>query len=118
VVAAPNRDYLTALVFPNLPPLRARFADASARYADDTVFLQSEEVRAFFAEIFAQHNRTHSASSEHIRRCLLLTQPPRLDHNETTDKGYINQLAVLRNRAAMVEKLYQEPPDPDVIILR
>src|ERR687886_424673 len=118
VVAAPNRDYLTALVFPNLPPLRARFADASTRYADDTAFLQSEEVRAFFAEIFAQHNRTHGASSELFRRCLLLTSPPRLDHNETTDKGYINQIAVLRNRAAMVEKLYQEPPDPDVIILR
>jgi feruloyl-CoA synthase len=56
--------------------------------------------------------------SEHVRRCLLLTSPPRLDHNETTDKGYINQSAVLRNRAAMVETLYQEPPDPDIIILR
>ena len=118
VVAAPNRDYLTALVFPNLPLLRARFSEASARAADDGAFLACEEVRAFFSAIFLQHNREHVASSNHFMRYMLLDTPPRLDHNETTDKGYINQIAVLRNRAAMVEKLYQEPPDPDVIILR
>jgi feruloyl-CoA synthase len=118
VVAAPNREYLTALIFPNLPPLRARFSEASVRYADDAAFPQYEEVRAFFAEIFAQHNRQHVASSYHFLRCLRRMTPPRLDHNETTDKGYINQIAVLHNRAELVEKLYQEPPDPDIIILR
>lgn len=111
VVAAPNRDYLAALVFPNFPPLRARFAEASARYPDDADFVRASEVRAFFAEVFTQHNGDHhSANSEHFLRCLLLAAPPRLEHNETTDKGYINQGAVLRRRADAVQTLYAGGP--------
>lgn len=117
VVAAPNREYLAALVFPNLPALRGRFADVSARLDDDAAFLRCDEVRAFFADVFARHNGDHPSSSEHFARCLLLTVPPRLDANETTDKGYINQIAVLRNRADLVESLYQDDPDADVIVL-
>jgi len=118
VIAAPNRDYLTALVFPNTPALRGRFADASARHSgDDGAFLGCDELRAFFADVFARHNEGQSASSGRIERALLLTAPPRLDANETTDKGYINQIAVLRNRADLVDLLYQEPCPPDVIQL-
>ena len=32
--------------------------------------------------------------------------PPSIDANEITDKGYINQRAVLAHRAAAVERLY------------
>ncbi len=115
VIAAPNRAYLTALVFPNTPALRARFAEASAEAPDDDAFLASDDVRAFFADVFARHNQAQSASSGRIERVLLLTVPPRLDANETTDKGYINQIAVLRNRADLVDLLYQEPAAPEVI---
>ena len=117
VVAAPNRDELTALVFPNVAVLRARFAVASASQPDDAAFLGCDDVRGYFAEVFARHNQAHPASSERFVRCLLLTTPPQLDQNETTDKGYINQGAVLRNRSALVEKLYQQPPDAEVIVL-
>jgi feruloyl-CoA synthase len=117
VVAAPNRDYLAALVFPNLPQLRARFGPASQRCPEDSQFLECQDVRAFFGELFAQHNSDCESTSDTFRRCLLLTTPPRLDHNETTDKGYINQIAVLHNRAELVEQLYQEPPGAAVIVL-
>lgn len=117
VVAAPNREYLAALVFPNLPALRARFAEVSALAGDDADFLRRDEIRSFFAGVFARHNRRHAGSSERFERCLLMVTSPRLDANETTDKGYINQIAVLRNRAELVERLYQETPDADVIVL-
>ncbi|HZS66353.1 MAG TPA: feruloyl-CoA synthase [Burkholderiales bacterium] len=45
-------------------------------------------------------------SSMHPRRLLVMTEPPSIDANEITDKGYINQRAVLERRAALVEKLY------------
>ena len=109
--------YLTALIFPNLPALRSHFTDASAQAPDDAAFLASADVRAFFAGVFTQHNRDHASSSERFARCLLLTTPPRLDANESTDKGYINQLAVLINRATEVERLYQTQPDAEVILL-
>jgi feruloyl-CoA synthase len=118
VVAAPNRDYLAALVFPNLAALRSRFADVGARAPDDdTAFLSSDEVRAFFTDVFARHNQEYPNNSGRIERVLLLAVPPQLDANETTDKGYINQIAVLRNRAGEVERLYQDDPDPDVVAL-
>jgi feruloyl-CoA synthase len=50
-----------------------------------------------------------------VCRALLLTDPPSIDANEITDKGYINQRAVLQRRAELVERLYAEPPDADVI---
>jgi feruloyl-CoA synthase len=116
VIAAPNREYLAALVFPNLPALRGRFADVSAGTTDDAAFLRSDEVRAFFQETFARHNQEYPRSSGRIERVLLLTVPPQLDANETTDKGYINQIAVLRNRANLVERLYMEPAPSEVIL--
>ena len=39
-----------------------------------------------------------------------------LDAGEVTDKGSINQRAVLGNRAVLVEKLHAEPPNPAVMM--
>jgi feruloyl-CoA synthase len=50
-------------------------------------------------------------SSMFPRRLLLLTEPPSIDANEITDKGYMNQRAVLERRAALVEKLYGDGAD-------
>jgi feruloyl-CoA synthase len=45
-------------------------------------------------------------SSTHPRRLLVMTEPPSIDANEITDKGYLNQRAVLERRAVLVDKLY------------
>jgi len=45
-------------------------------------------------------------SSTHPRRLLVMSEPPSIDANEITDKGYMNQRAVLERRAAAVEALY------------
>lgn len=49
-------------------------------------------------------------------RLLVLDQPPSIDDGEITDKGYINQRAVLERRAAHVEQLHED--GPEVISLR
>jgi feruloyl-CoA synthase len=41
--------------------------------------------------------------------------PPSIDTGEITDKGSINQRAVLKNRADLVERLYADSPDTDII---
>ena len=53
------------------------------------------------------------ALTTRIARVLFLRTPPRIDANEITDKGYINQRAVLSERAALVDALYSG--DPQVI---
>jgi feruloyl-CoA synthase len=45
----------------------------------------------------------------------LLPQPPSIDAGEITDKGYINQRAVLALRSATVERLYNPAPDDAVV---
>ena len=49
-----------------------------------------------------------TGSSNLIRRMLVLEEPPSLDAGEMTDKGSINQRAVLQRRAALVEELYSD----------
>ena len=48
---------------------------------------------------------------------MLMVEPPSIDGNERTDKGYINQRAGLERRADLVKKLYADRPGADVIIL-
>jgi feruloyl-CoA synthase len=117
VVAAPDREYLTGLVFPNVPVLRGRFADISEAQPEDADFLASEPITNFFRDIFKQHNAVQPGSSGRFERFILLTEPPGIDKNETTDKGYINQSAVLSHRAALVERLYTDPPPPEVVVI-
>jgi feruloyl-CoA synthase len=57
-------------------------------------------------------------SSTLIARAIVLTEPLSLDAHEITDKGSINQRAVLTNRAALVDDLYSPFPPPRVIEFR
>jgi feruloyl-CoA synthase len=54
-------------------------------------------------------------SSMHPTRALVMVEPASIDANEITDKGYINQRAVLEKRSALVERLHANPPARDVV---
>ncbi|HEV8691112.1 MAG TPA: feruloyl-CoA synthase, partial [Ideonella sp.] len=54
-------------------------------------------------------------TSQSPGRALLLAEAPNADAGEITDKGYLNQRAVLAHRAADVLALYSDTPHPDVI---
>jgi feruloyl-CoA synthase len=47
-------------------------------------------------------------SSGHATRALLLAEPASVDGGEITDKGYINQRAVLTRRAAALAVLQDD----------
>jgi len=79
--------------------------------------LAQEDLRRELAERLASYNRTAGGSSNRIERVLLLADPPSIDANEITDKGYINQRATLDRRATQVGALYAEPPGPAVIVI-
>jgi feruloyl-CoA synthase len=74
-----------------------------------------QALAARIADVLRTLRDEGAGSSQCPTRALVLTEPPSLDAGEITDKGYINQRAVLERRAALVERLYQEPPPPDVI---
>ena len=58
---------------------------------------------------------TGGGSSQTPARALVMDEPPSVDVGEITDKGYINQRAVITHRADLVELLYAASHDPRVI---
>jgi feruloyl-CoA synthase len=61
---------------------------------------------------FAAHA---TGSSTRIVRAIVLDEALSLDHHEITDKGSINQAAVLSRRARLVDDIYAEPPAAHVL---
>lgn len=72
--------------------------------------------RAAFEQRLAALAKTATGSSTHVARAIVLETPPQIDWSEVTDKGSINQRAVMAARAAEVEDLYREPPPPHVMV--
>ena len=68
------------------------------------------------AKALAKHNAANPANSQRVARALILPEPPSIDAGEITDKGYVNQRAVLTRRAGSVERLFRDG-DPDVMRL-
>ncbi len=117
VITGHDRDAIGILVFPNLAACRALCPRLPADAPADAVIAQPQ-VRDALAAGLRRHNATAQGSSTRIARALLLTEPPSIDANEITDKGYINQRAVLERRAALVALLYREPAPAEAIIVQ
>jgi len=104
VITGHERSEVGALVFLNAAAVKASgLDDAGVR----------EHLRAALLRFAAEAG---SGSSTHPVRALVMSEPPSIDANEITDKGYINQRAVLERRGAEVEKLYADPPAPEVVL--
>ena len=93
VIAGHDRDALTALIFPDLEQYDR--------------LKKAGQLRETFLPLLRSLSAASTGSSHRIERAILLEQPPSLDGGEVTDKGSINQSAVLQRRAALVEALYQ-----------
>ena len=105
VVCGQDREYVGLLGFPNIAACRQLAADSEARLTTAELLAHPAVVETLKAGL-AKMNAEGGGSSMQVRRVLLMTEPPSVDGNEMTDKGYINQRATLERRKALVEKLY------------
>ncbi|WP_338490322.1 feruloyl-CoA synthase [Pseudomonas trivialis] len=112
VITAPDRECLGALVFPRLYECR-RLAGLHAD-ASDAQVLASAPVRQWFGDWLQRLNREATGNASRVEWIALLDEPASIDRGEITDKGSINQRAVLQWRAAQVEALYRGE-DPTVL---
>ena len=119
---------LTSGTFVHVGPLRTRFIEHFAPLVRDVVITGDgrNEVGALIFSAgkvdrdelqmrLKTFEKQSSGSSNRITRAMVLEEPPSLDAGEMTDKGSINQRAVLARRAALVQELYQDPPGEKVI---
>jgi feruloyl-CoA synthase len=105
VVCGHGGDEVRFLVFPNIAACRALAGLPES--ASLEVVLGGSVVRGAIARGLATLKGQGGGSSSFATRALLLAEPPSVDGGEITDKGYINQRAVLMRRAAMVQRLDQ-----------
>lgn len=115
VVTGHDRDSVGFLIFPNVAACRKL-----AGLGDDAPVEQVVGHAAVIEHVTKGLNALRDAgtgSSTFADRAAMLTTPPSVDSGEITDKGYINQSAVLKARASLVEQLYGADTDPLIIRL-
>jgi feruloyl-CoA synthase len=115
VIAGLNRDEITAIVVLDLDGCRlinpALAADDIAAAASDAKVLEA------FRERFARLLAASTGSSNRISRAILLDAALSIDRGEVTDKGSINQRAVLEHRSRLIDEIYAPTPAAEIITL-
>lgn len=113
VIAGLNAEYLAILIIPDLQGCgQVTGSSGTPAYealVDDPVLLAAIQQR------LSEHARRNPTSTRCVRRAMLLPTAPSLDRGEITDKGSINQRAVLSHRASCVAALYAATPQPRVM---
>jgi len=115
VIAVENRGFIGLLAWVNPAGCRNLIgAGAPETLAGLTAHAA---VRTQVRAAIARWNAAQTGTSHRIARVLLLAEPPSIDENEITDKGYINQRRVLARRAADIDRLYAATPDDAVVVI-
>jgi feruloyl-CoA synthase len=109
VIAGHDREYAAALAWVNQGEARRVCG------VEGDVALDAPALRAHLADALARVN-AGAGSASRVERLLLLEEPPNMDAGEITDKGYVNQRAVLERRRGHVERLFAEPCDAAAIV--
>jgi feruloyl-CoA synthase len=116
LVAGQDRPFIGLLAWPNLHACRQIVGNPEAGFEE---VVKHPAVIACLKRGLEAHNKSVAGvSSMRIARAMLMAEPPSIDGNELTDKGYINQRAGLERRAGLVERLYADKPGEDVIVLQ
>jgi feruloyl-CoA synthase len=105
VIAGIDRDEIAMLAFPDVGACRALCRDLSDNAGVEEI-LGNPSVRAAFEALLESFATTSTGSSNCVARAMLMGEPPSLDGGEITDKGSLNQRAVLEQRASLVEEMY------------
>jgi feruloyl-CoA synthase len=104
VITGLNEKEVGALILPALIPCRRVLGlSDSATFADVASHPQLQKA---MANMVTELAKTATGSASRIARAVVLTDPPNIDKGEITDKGSINQRAVLKERADLVAALY------------
>ncbi len=114
VIAGINRDEVSALVILDLDGCRLVNPGLPA---DLVAAASDSSIREAFRERLTKFLATSTGSSTRITRAILIDTPLSIDRGEVTDKGSINQRAVLDHRGRLIEELYSPTPAAHVITL-
>lgn len=104
VVAAPNRERIGLLVFPRLDEVRA--LACAGNELSSVELLQHAVVKQWLQELIDRLNDSATGVATRIDWAAWISEPLSLERGELTDKGSVNQRAVLTHRAEKIDALY------------
>ncbi len=104
VIAGLDREYVGAILFLN-PEACRKLAGLADDIPNEVAFLH-ESVQQFIDEMLKELKTQATGSATLVAKAVIAIEPPSIDLGEITDKGSLNQRAVLKYRANLVEKLY------------
>ena len=115
VICGRDRGYIAAMIFPDWAHLQALVP--GGKDMDNETLVAEPHVKEVMAERLEQMAASSTGSSTRVKRICILTELPSIDGNEITDKGSINQRAVMSRREGIMNSLYEESPADHVISL-
>ena len=104
VLAGADRADIRALIWPTA---------ATAAGTPKALAALTDEIAA----LLAAFNADRHGAAHRIAAFRVMLDPPSIGAGETSDKGYVNQRAVLARRSSMVDELYADAPGDDVVLL-
>jgi feruloyl-CoA synthase len=116
VVTGHDRNEIGILAVPDVDACRALCPQLPSSAAAASV-LTHPAVRAWVCERLTTFAAASTGTSTRVTRAMILDEPPLLDALEVTDKGSLNQRAMLTRRASLVEELHAPVPSPRVVTI-
>ncbi|MCR9213917.1 MAG: AMP-binding protein [Proteobacteria bacterium] len=114
VIAGHDRDEIGIMIVPTEQVLKQLDQMNGAKSEDGELISETEVFSAVQTKLNS-YNQENKAPSRRIGKAAILARPLSVDKNEITDKQYINQGAVLTNRSTIVDRLFSNSLDPEVI---
>jgi feruloyl-CoA synthase len=115
VIAGLDADFLAVLIIPDVDACVTLIG--GPRTLTRAELASEPKLLAWIQQRLAAHASANPASTRAVRRARILPVAPSLDRGEITDKGSINQRAVLRHHADLVTELYSSSPPPQVVVI-
>ncbi|MFT4241921.1 MAG: feruloyl-CoA synthase [Acidovorax sp.] len=103
VLTGLNQKEVGALLFPAPACREVAGLGPDAPLAD---VVAHPAVRQRIEAVLNELARSATGSANRVARALLMSEPPSIDKGEITDKGSVNQRAVLKHREALVAALH------------
>jgi len=113
VIAGEGHDNVRVMAWLNAAGCRQLLGDETP--ATGAELARHPAIHRHVLNALKRWNSQNTGQSTRIRCALLLGDAPSIDANEITDKGYINQRAVLKHRSAELRRLFESGQHPDII---
>jgi feruloyl-CoA synthase len=105
VIAGLDKEFVSAILFLN-PDACRKLANLSTEMPNREVF-EHQEIQNFIVLLIENLGKKATGSATRVVKAVIAIDPPSIDLGEITDKGSLNQRAILKHRAELVESMYR-----------